>query len=178
VNFSNVPATSNLPVTDFPSPDRFDALPTVAIVVPDLDHDMHNGSIAAADAWLRDHLDAYVQWAATHNSLFILTWDESNNQQSNGIPTLFVGPMVKPGWYSEPLNHLHLLRTLEDLYGLPYAGESANVGAIVDVWVDPPPESKDQVPEPRSDETSGKCGMLGIGAVVAAVLARRLLRRD
>jgi len=163
VNFSNVPATSNLPFTDFPSPDRFDSLPTVSIVIPDLFHDMHSGSIGTGDAWLRDHLDAYVQWAATHHSLFILTWDESNQPESNHIPTLFVGPMVKPGRAGEPVNHLHLLRTLEDLYGLAYAGESAGVSPIVDVWVEPAP-----VPE-----SSGKCGALGIGVLLVWLLRRK-----
>ena len=30
----------------------------------------------SADAWLRDNLDPYLQWAKTHNSLLIVTQDE------------------------------------------------------------------------------------------------------
>ena len=165
VNFSNVPASSNLPFSDFPSPDRFEALPTVSFVVPDLGHDMHYGSIAEGDAWLRDHLDAYVQWAATHNSLLLITWDESSEHDaSNHIPTLFVGPMVKTGSYDQPVNHLHLLRTLEDLYGLPYAGDSAHVAPITDVWV----ESASPPPADTTDN-GGKCGTLGLGAALVVV---------
>jgi hypothetical protein len=172
VNFSNVPASSNLPFTEFPPPGRFDALPTVSIVVPNLANDMHNGSTSAGDAWLRDHLDAYIRWAETHNSLFILTWDEGAVGGSNQIPTLLVGPMVRPGSYGEPRNHLHLLRTLEDFYGLPYAGESATVAPIVDVWQGSEPAGSTS----PSKKNTGACGALGIGAVVIVAL-RRLGRR-
>jgi acid phosphatase len=180
VNFTNVPASSNLPFTDFPSPDRFDALPTISIVIPNLLHDMHSASTAAGDAWLKEHLDAYVRWAETHNSLFILTWDESNHVESNHIPTLFVGPMVRAGTYDPPLNHLHLLRTLEDLYGLAYAGDSANVAPITAVWVESatPDPSPDPEPSPApAKDSSKKCGALGVGALLLALLAGRLVRR-
>jgi phosphatidylinositol-3-phosphatase len=175
VNFSNVPASSNLPFADFPTPDRFDSLPTVSIVIPNLLHDMHSGSTSVGDTWLRDNLDAYIQWAATHNSLFILTWDESNQDHSNHIPTLLVGPMVQPGSYGDAWNHLHLLRTLEDLYGLAYAGDSANVPAISTVWVEA--GAADASPAAENDH-SKKCGSLGVGALLLAMLAVRLFRRN
>ncbi|HET7077224.1 MAG TPA: alkaline phosphatase family protein, partial [Chloroflexia bacterium] len=132
VNFTNVPATTNLPFDHFPADYR--TWPTVAVVVPTEDNDMHSGSIQRGDTWLQQHLDGYVQWAQTHNSLFILTWDEDDFTAPNQIPTLFVGPMVRAGRYAEAINHYHVLRTLEDLYGLPYAGNSANVPPIADVW--------------------------------------------
>jgi len=172
VNFSNVPASSNLPFWDFPPPERFDELPTVAIVIPNLFHDMHSGSVTAGDAWLRDNLDAYVRWADGHNSLFILTWDEGDRSLSSHIPTLFVGPMVKAGSYDESLNHLHVLRTLEDFYGLAYAGESVNVAPITNVWVEA------AAPAPAAEkDSSKKCGALGVGALLMVLLARRLVRR-
>ena len=42
VNFSNLPAAANQPFTAFPS--DFSALPTVAFVVANLEHDMHDGT--------------------------------------------------------------------------------------------------------------------------------------
>jgi hypothetical protein len=171
-NFSNVPSSSNLPFTDFPAPDRYDALPTVAFVIPDLIHDMHSGTIATGDEWLRNNLDPYLQWAAGHNSLFILTFDESDSADSNQILTLMVGPMVTPGFYAEPINHLHVLRTLEDLYGLPYAGESSTVAPIVDIWVMAP----DPPPPPPPDENK-KCGGLGIEGLLVLAGLRRVQKR-
>jgi len=129
----NIPSTANMPFTSFPS--DFTRLPNVAVVVPNQNNDMHDGTIQQADTWLQTHLDAYVQWAKTNNSLLIVTWDEDDSSSSNRIPTLFVGPMVNSGQYSETINHYNVLRTLEDLYGLPYAGNSATATPITDVWV-------------------------------------------
>jgi phosphatidylinositol-3-phosphatase len=75
-----------------------------------------------------------VAWAQTNNSLLIVTWDEDDNTSVNQIPTIFVGPMVKPGQYSEKINHYNVLRTLEAIYGLPYAGQSQSVKTILGVW--------------------------------------------
>jgi phosphatidylinositol-3-phosphatase len=133
VDFMDVPGSANLPLTSLPS--DFSQLRTVSFIVPNLENDMHSGSIEGADDWLKQHVDAYVQWAQSHNSLLIVTWDESNLSSSvNHIPTIFVGPMVKPGQYSETINHYNVLRTLEDMYGLPAAGESANVSPITDAF--------------------------------------------
>ena len=95
---------------------------------------MHDGSVAAGDAWLRTHLDAYARWARTHNSLLIVTFDEDDRSASNQIPTLFAGPMVKPGSYGERITHYSVLRTVEDMYGLPCVGAACTASPIADVW--------------------------------------------
>jgi hypothetical protein len=135
VDFSNIPTSTNMPFTSFPT--DFTQLPTISIIVPNLCNDMHDCSPATGDGWLQNHLDAYVQWAKTHNSLFILTFDE-DNRIDNQIATIFEGPMVNPGQYNENINHHNILRTIEDMYNLPYAGESANVAPITDIWVGAP----------------------------------------
>lgn len=132
VNFSNVPGSANMPFTSFPADPS--TLPTISIVVPDLNNDMHDGTVLQGDGWLQQHLDGYVQWAETHNSLLIVTWDEDDFTVSNHIPTIFVGPMVKPGQYGSTINHYNVLRTLEDMYGLPHAGNSATATPITGIW--------------------------------------------
>lgn len=132
VNFTNVPAAENLPFSRFPN--NFARLPTVAFVIPNLQHDMHSGSVAAADQWLKQHIDPYVRWARTHHSLLIVTWDEDDQSADNRIATVFVGPMVRPGTYGERLNHFNLLRTIEDLYRLPRLGHSRTAAPITGVW--------------------------------------------
>jgi len=131
-DFTNIPSSANQPFTSFPS--DFADLPTISWVIPDLLDDMHTGTVQHADTWLKTHLQAYVAWAQSNNSLLIVTWDEINNAPGNQIPTIFVGPMVKPGGYSEDINHYNVLRTLEAIYGLPYLGNSASVTTITDVW--------------------------------------------
>lgn len=132
VNFTNIPKEANQPLTNFPK--NFEKLPTVSFVIPTLQNDMHDGTIQEADQWLKAHLDPYVQWAKTHNSLLIVTWDEDEGTQNNTIPTFFVGPMIKTGQYSENLNHFNLLRTIEDIYGLSHAGAAGNSSPIVGIW--------------------------------------------
>lgn len=122
VNFSNLPSSINMPLTSFPK--DFNQLPTVSFVIPNLNNDMHDGSIKTADQWLKSHLATYATWAANHNSLLIVTWDEDDMSEHNKIPTFIVGAGVKKGSYTVKTNHYSLLRTLEDMYGLNTLGKS------------------------------------------------------
>jgi len=60
---------------------------------------MHSGtvedSIPVGDAWLQQNLDAYYQWAETHNILLIITFDE--NDDKGGYRGL-TDPSVSPDW--------------------------------------------------------------------------------
>ncbi len=131
VHFSNVPASLHRPFSLFPA--TLERLPTVTFVVPDIEDDMHSGSIARGDAWLRNHLGSFIERATQTDTLFILIWDEGLDPR-NTIPLIFLGPMVKPGRYPEFVNHYAVLRTLEDLYGLPHAGRSGEYTPITDCW--------------------------------------------
>lgn len=127
----------NMPFDMFPS--DYSKLPTVSIVVPNQLNDMHDGasppSIIRGDRWLKEKLDPYVKWAATHDSLLILTWDEDDGSSDNHIPTIFVGPMVKRGIYKDRVLHYHVLRTIIDMYELHPLGETIRVNSIKDIWV-------------------------------------------
>jgi hypothetical protein len=133
-NFTNVPAADSLPFSSFPSASDFASLPTVSWVIPNLLDDMHDGTIAEGDAWLQNNMSAYASWAKTHNSLLVVTWDEDDSSQSNQIPTIFYGANVQTGQYGNTINHFNVLRTVEDMYGLPYAGAAANATPITNVW--------------------------------------------
>lgn len=134
-----LPATANLPLTSFPA--DFSTLPTVSMIVPNQVNDMHHGKdpdrIQLGDRWLKEHLEAYVQWAQQHNSLLIVTWDEDNKKENNRIATIFVGPMVQAGRYDQRINHYNVLRTIEDLYSLPHSGASAEAAPITKIWKTP-----------------------------------------
>jgi phosphatidylinositol-3-phosphatase len=161
------PSSLNQPFTTFQdianSPGGFANLPTVSYVVPDQDFDMHDGTIEAADTWLKTNiLDTYLPWAMTHNSLLIVTWDEDgDNTASNQIPTIFAGAKVKPGNYTETnlnannphvgsptdpgiqtptgtaMNHYNVLSTIEDVYGLAHIGGSVNRPPLTDIFTVP-----------------------------------------
>jgi hypothetical protein len=155
-----VPASASLNFSSFPTNGAgFANLPTVALVIPNLLHDMHSvesghedipQEVRNGDAWLKSKLDAYVQWAKTHNSLLIVTWDEDastytypqkKSQQittkppQNHIATILVGAMIEPGATSnQPYTHYDLLRTIEDMYGLPLLGGSKQAKDIAGIW--------------------------------------------
>jgi PKD repeat protein len=131
-DFSNVPASSSQPFTAFPS--DYSTLPPVSFVIPNLDNDMHDGTIAQGDSWLQSNLSGYISWAQTHNSVFVLTFDEDDGSQQNQIPTIITGAGVVAGSYPETVNHYNLLRTIEDAYGLTPVGASATANPITDIW--------------------------------------------
>jgi len=131
--FADVPAASNQPFTSFPH--DFAQLPTVSYVVPNQLHDMHDGTIAQADTWLQTNLDAYAQWAMTHNSILIVTWDEDDYTGTNHVATFMTGQPVRPGVYPARYDHYSLLRTLEDLYALPtHAGAAGTATHLDACW--------------------------------------------
>ncbi len=166
---NHLPLELNQPFYELPGqqgtgfPSDFNLLPTICIVVPNQLHDMHNGSIAQADGWLYDNMiQTYYQWAKTHNSLLVVTWDEDgSNTPSNQIPTIFAGPMIQPGNYTETdlnidnpyvgfpgdpgtqtptgtaMNHWNVLSTLLDLYGLAHIDRSINRPALTDIFLSP-----------------------------------------
>ncbi|MEJ7669968.1 MAG: alkaline phosphatase family protein, partial [Casimicrobiaceae bacterium] len=110
------------------NPLDFSTLPTVSIVVPNEQNSGHSGSDAAADAWLTAQIKPYADWAITHNSLLIVTYDEDGaTDSSRGDPditgidritTVFYGANVVPGAYDEPIDHLNVLSTVLDVYGV------------------------------------------------------------
>lgn len=147
ISFADVPNEASRPFTDFPT--NFDHLPTIAFVIPNLVNDMHNGDLGprrkAGDKWLKEQLNSYKEWALTHNSLLIITWDEDNQLKSvagantkppaNHIATILVGQMVKPGAQSDKqYTHRELLRTLQEMYGLPTLPGTKNAIVIDDIW--------------------------------------------
>ena len=113
-----------------------------------MENDMHNGaqkdSVPAGDSWLRQNLDSYYQWAKTHNSLLIVTFDENDDKGGyhgltdpsvspdgdqhlhdlqNRIVTIFAGAHVKPNYAdSSGMTHVNILRTIEAMYELPKSG--------------------------------------------------------
>jgi acid phosphatase len=117
-DFSDVPAKDNVPFSAFPG--DYAKLPTVSLVIPNQSHDMHSGSIGAGDRWLESNIGPYARWAATHNSLLIVTWDEGSS--TNHIATIIYGAGVKHGHVPTHINHYSLLSTIETMYGLPALG--------------------------------------------------------
>jgi hypothetical protein len=132
VDFSALPARVNQPMTAFPGNPA--DLPTVSFVIPNLDHDMHDGTLAQADQWLQVHLGDYANWCRAHNSLLVITTDEDDDSQNNRIATILVGAHVRPGPYDTRTDHYGLLRTLLDSYQLTPFAEAAHTPPLEALW--------------------------------------------
>jgi hypothetical protein len=133
----------------FPAPGHYDELPTVAFVTPNVIHDMHGRALddteegldEDADAWLGKNIAPLVTWAEDpkNDTLVILTWDESDKRSgrpdTNQIPTILDGAMVKQGQDAEPITHYSVLATIERLYGLPAMTENDRTAkSIAGCW--------------------------------------------
>jgi hypothetical protein len=131
VNFTNVPATSNLVYTGFVTPP-----PTVTIVVPNLCNDMHDCSTRTGDAWLAKNLPAMLRYNQTHDGLLILTWDEAEPDASgtNRIATLLIGPMIRPGRYDQRVTHYSVLHTIETIAGVPCTVNACRAPVLAQMW--------------------------------------------
>ena len=111
-------------------PIGFDRLPTVSIVVPNDQHNLHSAGERPCNAWLETQIKPYADWVRDHDSLLIVTFDEDGTTNaSHGEPyltgidpivTFFYGPLGKvvPGSYDERIDHLNVLATVLDRYGL------------------------------------------------------------
>ncbi|MCW3091168.1 MAG: acid phosphatase [Ferruginibacter sp.] len=133
---NGISASQNKPFTDFPT--DYSTLPTVSFVIPNQNNDMHNGSLAQAiplgDAWLQKNMGKYIEWCKTHNSIFLLSFDEDDGLHNNQVLTTITGEHIAAGNYNQPVTHYNILRTMEELYQLPYAGRSAGSLALQSIW--------------------------------------------
>ncbi len=90
---------------------------------------MHDGTVAQSDAWLKQHLDGYAQWAKTNNSMLVVVTDENSSDTNLTTPVaaFIVGQGVQAGTVQGgQVNHNMLYRTLEDWTGAALTGTVAS----------------------------------------------------
>jgi phospholipase C len=133
-------ATFDVPYTRLASDLSAGTLPAFSFVTPNLIDDMHDGTVADGDNWLAASLPAILtspEYTSGSTAVF-LTWDEGEggtatecaiNKTDVGchIATIVISPSTRPGTRSATLfNHYSLLRTAEQLLGLPALGRAAS----------------------------------------------------
>lgn len=102
-------------------------LATFTFITPNLDNDMHDGSVAQGDNWLKTYLPLFINgpnYQAGDTAIFIM-WDEGSTASGAPlIPSLVIAPSVKAGTVVKTAsNNIGLLKTTEDALGLkPYLG--------------------------------------------------------
>ncbi|MHB8487665.1 MAG: alkaline phosphatase family protein [Candidatus Dormibacteria bacterium] len=115
------------------------APPDFVWITPNLAHDMHDGSVGQADAWLGANLPAVLAsaWFADHGTV-IITMDENDAAQSGSccgdaaggrVPMIVLSANARGrGSIATPGDHYSTLRTIESAFGLPLLGNAAPAG--------------------------------------------------
>jgi acid phosphatase len=143
--FSDVRGNQNqmqnlVPFTQLATDIANHTLPNYAFIVPNLNHDAHNGTLAQADAWLQANIPQLLNspdFNTPGGGLLIITFDEAENSDSQfgggHIAWVAVGPDVRQG-YPPPKSkfrvqlyqHPSTLRFMMQLLGLTqYPGAAA-----------------------------------------------------
>jgi acid phosphatase len=124
-DFTQIPKSVSLPYHKAlkSPPSRF------VWITPNMCNDMHDCSIATGDKWASKNLPKLIAWDSTHNGVLILTFDENDGTAGNQIATILAGN-VNAGQYSQNINHYNVLRTIEDVFGVPALGNAASATPI------------------------------------------------
>jgi hypothetical protein len=93
-------------------------------ITPNLCDDMHDCTVATGDTWLKGFVPKLLATSqyTSGTTVIFLTWDEDNGSSGNHIPTLVISPSTKAVVSSTSFTHYSMLRTTEEILGLPRIG--------------------------------------------------------
>jgi len=139
-------ASHDVPYTQLATDLAHNALPAFSFITPNLNDDMHNGTIAQGDAWLAKNLPAILNskpYQAKTTAVFI-TWDEGSGgypiedcddtgttDSSCHVATIVISPTTPAGTTSGTFfSHYSLLGTTEQLLGLPKLASASSAATM------------------------------------------------
>ena len=119
-------------ITDF---SHFDpAASDVAFIVPNQCNDMHDCPVATGDAWAKRFLGPLIASPAMADGVLFITFDEAHGDTANHIATIVVAPrLAAPVASAKAYGHPSLLRTIEQLYGLPCLADACKAEPMIDL---------------------------------------------
>ena len=138
----------DVPLTRLTGDLNTNSLPAFSFITPNLCHDTHDCPVSAGDRWLATEVPRILDspsYRVGHTVLFI-TWDEGEGGSTSDcaanegdvgchVAALVVSPSTPAGQRSgKPFNHYSLLRTTEDLLGVPPLGEAAGATSMAHVF--------------------------------------------
>jgi hypothetical protein len=114
-------------------------LPTFSLVVPDVCNDMHDCPVSTGDAWLKKFLPSLLDSPQMKRGAVFVITDEGHGSDpgapGGAAPAFVAGPTVKRGAHYKPtITQYGILRTIEDAFGLPRLGRSAQAHALTGIW--------------------------------------------
>jgi acid phosphatase len=98
-------------------------------ITPNMINDMHDGTVADGDNFLKAFLPRITGSSAFNNSLVLVTFDEGTTSVSGGghIMTIAITPTIPAGYKDTcAYTHYSMLRTIEQAWGLPTLGNASS----------------------------------------------------
>jgi acid phosphatase len=104
------------------------ALPNVGFLIPNLDNDAHDSSLATADAWLEEQLAPVLQSEdfTSGKLVVVVTADEDDKSSGNTVLTSVLSPALSHKVVDTPLNHYSLTRYIAQVLGVSPLGNGAD----------------------------------------------------
>ena len=108
-------------------------LPNFSMVVPDKMHDAHDGTLGAADNWLKNWLPLIENgpdYKAGHLAI-VVTFDEgADTSSSRQVWTVVISPYTKGVISTTAYDHYSLLRTMSEVLGVTPVRNAANAASM------------------------------------------------
>jgi hypothetical protein len=103
------------------------ALPNVGFLIPNLDHDAHDGTLTAADSWLHSQLGPVLQSTdfTSGKLVVVVTADEDDKLSGNVVLTSVLSPRLSHKVVGTELTHYSLTRYLDQVLGVQPLGKAA-----------------------------------------------------
>jgi phosphatidylinositol-3-phosphatase len=94
-------------------------LPTVGMLVPDLNHDAHDGTLRQADDWLKGWLPLLMTGPdfRAGRLAIVVTGDEDDSSSGNRVLTVVIAPGLTHRVVGTALTHYSLTRLYDDVAG-------------------------------------------------------------
>jgi phosphatidylinositol-3-phosphatase len=102
-------------------------------ITPNMINDMHDGTVADGDNFLKAFLPKITSSSAFTNSVVYVTFDEGTTNVNGGghIATIAITPNMTAGYKaSATYTHYSMLRTIEQAWGLPYLGSASSASSM------------------------------------------------
>ena len=111
-------------------------LPTVGMVIPNVLHDAHDGSLSAADDWIKTQIlkiQAGPDWTSGRLAI-VITADEDDHSQGNKVLTVVASKYQQSKVVGTPLNHYSLTRFINDVAGTRYLRGAATATSMTEAF--------------------------------------------
>lgn len=130
-----------MPFSQFASDLSAGTLPNFSFVVPNIDDDAHDGTLAQADSWLQSNIAPLLASPQfQQDGLLIVVFDEGADVDvrhvGGQVAAVLAGPKVKQGFRSTTFyQHESTLRLIEQALGLKTTlGNSAGASSMTEFF--------------------------------------------